>query len=68
MKTVSSSIITQHWDNTGSGKPSLWEAGTHFCYIIDTMITDDLASCVAKASEAMVLTYVGSNIPFPASK
>ena len=58
MKTVSSSIITQHWDNIG----------THFCYIIDTMITDDLASCVAKASEAMVLTYVGSNIPFTASK
>ena len=53
------SIISQHWDATGSWNPSLWKTRTRLFCIVNTMGADDLAmqrAWRARASAAMIFT------------
>ena len=59
-ENASFAIISQH---TGSGNPPLWKKPTHLSYILNIIAADALATSVARASAAMVLTNFSWNIP-----
>ena len=42
-KFICISIISQHWDGTGSFNPSLWKTMPCVCCKVNTMVRDDLA-------------------------
>ena len=57
-----STIISLDWDGTGSWNPSSLKTRTCSPCIVNTMVADVLVTQEAKASAAMVLTYLAWNI------
>ena len=53
---ITFSIISQHWDGTGSWNTSSWKTRTCLSCVIKTMAADDPATQGARLSAAMVLT------------
>ena len=60
------SMISQHWDGTGSLNPSLCETRNHLSYLVNTRVADDLVIQGARASATMVLVKLFWNLPVPA--
>ena len=54
-------VISWHWNDTGSWKPSSWKAKTCLSYVINFMVADGLVTQVAWASSTMVLTCCSQN-------
>ena len=50
------SILSHHRDDTLQWNPFSWKTTAHLPYIANTMVADDLAPCVVRASIAIELT------------
>ena len=53
--------ISQGWNGTGCWNASSWKTWSHLSWV-DTMVADDLAPCVARASATMASTWLSWNI------
>ena len=58
--------IPPQWQTIDSWNPSLCKTGTYIIYTINIKADDDLATKGARASAAIVLTYLNQDNSFPA--
>ena len=59
-------IIPPHWHDTDSWNSSSFKTRTHLSYIVNIMVADALVSCVARASETVILTMLNQDNSAPA--